>query len=390
MIVRRLIAILVALVIAAQVVRNAAVEDLSPLRPEKAARLWATHPAVEISLGLAQIGRSARARHPVDAQTFAMIDDAAVKSPLSSEPYLVRGVQENLAGDREAASRAFVAAQWRDPRSLPAAYFLADYYFRSGRVLLGLEQTTLLARLSPGGAMAVAPFVAAYARNPSNWPQMRSLFRSQEGFEDQVLTVLARDPANTGAILALADPAHRRPNSPWLPTLLQSLVSSGDYARARSIWSSVGGGNAGGQLIYDSTFSNPAASTPFNWALASSTIGLAERQAGKRLHVIFYGNDDGVLASELLVLPQGSYRMQMQIVGAPVHPETLHWSVRCDKAEDPISTAAVADVASRGWDFQVPANCPAQWLELSGRSGDISQQSEVVITGLTLSPAGGQ
>lgn len=387
-IVRRLIVILVALVLAVQVVRNAAVDALSPLRPEKAARLWATHPSVEISLGLAQIGRSARARKAIDPRIFAMIDDAAAKAPLSSEPYLVRGVQENMAGDRQAASRAFVAAQWRDPRSLPAAYFLADYYFRSGHVLQGLEETTLLARLSPGGAMAVAPFVAAYARNPSNWPQMRALFRSQEGFEDQVLTVLARNPDNADAVLALADPAHRKAASPWLPTLLQSLVSSGNYARARSIWSSVGGGNADGQLIYDSSFSNPAAPPPFNWSLASSTIGLAERQPGKRLHVIFYGNDDGVLASELLVLPQGAYRMQMQIVGAPVHPETLHWSIRCDKAQDPIATIGVSEAASRGWEFQVPANCPAQWLELSGRSGDISQQSEVVLTGLSLSRVG--
>lgn len=388
MIARRLIVVVVALLVAAQVVRNSAVDALATLHPDEAARLWATHPAVEISRGFAEIGRAARDRGSVDQHTFAMIDDAAAKSPLSSEPYLVRGVQENMAGDPATASRAFVAAQWRDPRSLPAAYFLADYYFRTGQVLKGLEQTTLLARLSPGGAAAVAPFVAAYARNPSNWPQMRALFRSQEGFEDQVLTVLARDPANTNAVLALVDPAHRKPSSPWLPTLLQSLVSSGDYARARAIWLSIGGGNESDQLIYDTSFSNPGPPPPFNWTLGSSTVGLAERQPGKRLHVIFYGNNDGVLASELVVLPQGSYRMQMQIVGSAVHPETLHWSIRCDKAQDPISTIGISDAASHGWSFQVPADCPAQWLELSGRSGDISQQSEAVITGLTLSRGG--
>jgi len=45
-------------------------------------------------------------------------------------------------------------------------------------------------------------------------------------------------------------------------------------------------------------------------------------------------------------------------------------------------------VASRGWTFQVPEDCPAQWLELSGRSGDIAQQSDVTITGLTLTRTG--
>ena len=389
MIVRRLAVVLVALLLAVQVVRNAAVEALAPLQPVAAAKFWAAHPSVETSLALAQIGQAARERRPIDPHSFAMVNDAAVKAPLASEPFLVRGVQAQTAGDQEAARRAFVAAQWRDPRSLPAAYFLADYYFRTRHILEGLEQTTLLARLSPGGADAVAPYVAAYAQNPSNWPEMRALFRSQEGLQDQVLAVLARDGHNADAILALADPAHRKPSSPWLPTLLQSLVADGQYGRARAIWSSIGRAQAGDQLVYDASFSSPGAPPPFNWALTSSTIGLAERQPGNRLHAIFYGTDDGVLASELVLLPAGTYRLQMQIVGAPVHPETLRWSVRCDKSTEPVASVGLDEVASRGWTFQVPANCPAQWLELSGRSGDIAQQSEASVTNFRLQRVNG-
>jgi hypothetical protein len=388
LIVRRLIVIVIALLLAAQVVRNAAVTALATLHPGIAAKFWAGHPSVEISLGLAEIGRDARARKSVDQRTFAMIRDAAVKSPLSPEPFLVRGVQAQMAGDAEAAKSAFLAAQSRDPRSLPAAYFLADYYFRAGKALPGLEQTVLLARLSPGGPSAVAPFVAAYAQNPSNWSQMRTLFRSQPAIEDQVLAVLAHDPRNVDAVLAIVDPAHRAPDSAWLPVLLQSLVSSGDYQRARAIWGSIGGGHPGDQLLYDATFSSPLPPPPFNWSLASSTLGLAERQPGKRLHVIFYGNEDGVLASELVLLPAGTYQLKMQVVGAPVHPESLRWSIRCDKSQEPVASVGLQQAASGGWSFQVPANCPAQWLELSGRSEDIAQQSDVTITGLSLTRTG--
>jgi hypothetical protein len=342
-----------------------------------------------MSLALAEIGRAARERKPINARIFAMIDDAAAKAPLSPEPFLVRGVQAQTSGNGDAAKQAFIAAQWRDPRSLPAAYFLADYYFHTGHALEGLEQTTLLARLSPGGATAVAPFVAAYAQNRANWPQMRALFAKQEGLEDQVLVVLARNPGNAEAILAVADAQHRKPDSPWLGVLLQSLVADGDYARARAIWSSIGGGRADGQLLYDASFSSPAAPPPFNWLLTTSTVGLAERQTGNRLHVIFYGNEDGVLASQLLLLQPGTYRLQMQVVGAPVHPESFRWSVRCDRSQEPVAMADVSQAATRGLSFQVPANCPAQWLELSGRSGDVAQQSEVTITRLSLSRAGG-
>lgn len=389
MIVRRLVVIAVALLVAVQVVRNAAVEALATLRPDSAAKFWAGHPAVEISLGLTDIGAAARERKPIDPHVFEMIDDAAAKSPLAPQPFLVHGVQAQTKGDAPTAGKAFLAAQQRDPRSLPAAYFLADYYSRSGQALQGLREIAVLARLSPGGAATVAPFIASYAKNPANWPALRALFSSQLWLENSVLSVLARDPANTAAILAVADPNHRQPDSPWLATLLRSLVASGDYQRAHDLWSSIGGARTGRGLIYDPGFSSPDPPPPFNWSFATSTTGLAERQPGNRLHTIFYGNDDGVLAGELVLLPAGTYRLEVQVVGQPVHPEALSWSIRCDKGQYPIATIAILDAARSGWTFQVPANCPAQLLELVGRSGDIAQQSEVTITGLKLTRAGG-
>jgi hypothetical protein len=311
-----------------------------------------------------------------------------VKAPLAPEPFLVRGVQAQVEGDMEAARRAFAAAQWRDPRSMPAAYFLAAHYCRTGKTFEGLQQTVVLARLSPGGPGAAAPFIAAYARDRSNWPLMRELFRTQGWLEGGVLAKLAEDSRNADAILALADAEHRKPDSGWLRPLLSNLVASGDYTRARAIWSTIGGGHAGDALIFDSGFSEPDPPPPFNWSLASSTVGLAERESGGRLHVIFYGNEDGVLAGQLLLLPPGGYRLQMQIVGSPLHPESLRWSIRCDKKDLPVAAASIDQVARTGWAFQVPADCPAQRLELSGRSGDIAQQSEATITGLDLVRAG--
>lgn len=354
-----------------------------------AAKFWASHPDVEISLGLAEIGRASRDHAKIRPETFAMLDDAAAKAPLAPEPLLVRGVQEQTAGRGEAAREAFLEAQWRDPRSMPAAYFLATYYFRAGDILRGLNETVLLAQLSPNGPNAAAPFIAAYAQQPSNWPTIRALFRSQQGLEDPVLAILAQDPRNADAVLAIADPSYRKPDSRWVGVLLSSLVASGDYARAREIWSSVGGGRRSNDLVFDRTFSTPEPSPPFNWSLASNTIGLAERQPGGRLHVIFYGNVDGVLASQLLMLTAGAYHLQMQLVGSPVHLETLRWTVRCDKAAEPIDSIGIDELEARGgWNFQIPQDCPAQWLELSGRSGDVSQQAEAIITGFKLSRAG--
>jgi hypothetical protein len=381
---RRMLVLLMALLLAAQVVRNAAVVALAPLQPDAAARLWAGHPDVELSQGMAEIGAAARAGSKVRKPTFARIDDAAVKAPLAPEPFLVRGVEAQTGGKTEAAQQAFLDAQWRDPRSVPAAYFLANYYLRSGDVLEGLEQTALLTRLVPEAAPTVAPYVAAYARDRSTWRQMRAFFRTERYLQEAVLVALAQDAANADAILALADASHRKPESTWLPVLVKNLVDAGDYAKAHAVWSTVGGGRGSGDLIYDPGFSAPKAPPPFNWSLVTATTGLAERQPGGRLHVLFYGNQDGVLASQLLLLAPGTYRLQMSVVGAPANPELLKWSMRCNDSKEPFATLGINGAGTRSVSFRVPSNCPAQWIELSGRSGDVSEQSEVTIRGLSL------
>lgn len=388
MVARLLIVFTAASILAVQVVRNAAVQSLAKMAPQTAARFWSGHPSVQVSRGLVDIAEATRERRAIPPATFLMIDEAALKAPLASEPFMVRGVQAQTVGNWRRATAAFAAAQRRNPRSLPAAYFLAEYYFRAGEPLRGLQQTMLLARISPGGVYAVVPFVAKYAQDRSHWGQMRALFRSEPWLAEGVLLALAHDANNADAVLALADGRHRRPDSPWLRTLISSLVAGAEYDRARSIWSSIGAARWRAEsLIYDTEFADRTAPPPFNWSLSTAGIGLAERQPGGRLHLIFYGNQDGALASQLVLLPPGTYRLQFGVYGTPVHAETLRWSIRCDKAADPIALVGVDNASRRGWTFQVPGNCAAQWLELSGTSGDIAQQSEVTISGLRLTRA---
>src|SRR3954451_10674077 len=138
--VRRLLALAVALLLAVLVVRNAAVEALADRNPDAAARIWAGHPTAQLSLALTEIGRAARERKPVQPAVFELVNDAATKAPLAPEPFLVRGVQAQLAGNVRLAIADFEAAQFRDPRSLAARYFLADAYFRTGDARHGLQE----------------------------------------------------------------------------------------------------------------------------------------------------------------------------------------------------------------------------------------------------------
>src|SRR4029079_8040400 len=82
---RAVVAIVAALLIAAQIVRNAAVSALAEAKPAAAAKAWRGHPASEIGVAMTEIARSSRARQPIPQTAFAKIEDAAAKAPLAPE-----------------------------------------------------------------------------------------------------------------------------------------------------------------------------------------------------------------------------------------------------------------------------------------------------------------
>lgn len=383
---RTVTAVLAALLIAVQVVRNAAVQAFAGTKPDEAARVWRGHPATELGVGLTDIARASRARRPVPVSAFTQVADAARKDPLAPEPFLVRGVQAELAGNNILAERAFEAAQWRDPRSLPAAYFLADRYFRAGDMTRGLREAAAMSRLAPGGGGTAIPYLAQYAASPANWPALREFFRSAPQLYNPVMTVLASNASTVPAALALADP--NKANALWMGNLIYTMVGAGDYSKARAAWSKLADGRAvPGELIHDAQFRDGNSPPPFNWQLTSSTVGLAERQHGGRLHVLFYGTDDGTLASQLLLLSPGTYKLSMSLLGDSVRAHALTWSIWCDKAPQPLASMTLDVAATRGLVFTVPTGCAAQWLKLSGSSLDLPQQVDVSVSGLILARA---
>ena len=382
MIARMFVAIGGASVLAIAVVRNAVVASFSEAQPEAAAKFWKNHPATQISLGMTQIALAARKGAAVPDGAFRLLRSAATREPLAPEPFLVRGVQAQFAGNATAAQRAFKAAQWRNPHSVQAAYFLSDHYLRIGDAGAGLRQLAVLTKLSPKGAVAISPYLVTYAADPKNWPALRSLFQANPTLADPVFVTMASNARTAPAVLALANPRENIRDAQWLPTLLTTLTDAGQHERAHAIWQKATGVRRA-ELIHDATFSDRTSPPPFNWDLTSSAVGLAERQPGARLHMLYYGQQDGILATQLLLLQPGSYRLSMQLLGDTARAKALNWSIWCDKAGSPISSVAL-DAAVRGWRFDVPSGCQAQWLKLSGSSSELPQQLDTTIANLKL------
>ena len=377
------------LLLTAEVIRNAAVLAFTGTRPDLARKFWSGHPTARIQDGMTQIALAARMGRPVSPSALSNIYAAAVEAPLAPEPFLVRGVQAHLAGNSVLPQRAFLAAEWRDGRSLPARYFLADDYFHRGDARRGLVEIAVLGRLVPEGTLKLAPYVASYARDPANWPELRRIFAADPGLENASLAVLASDPRNLDAILALASSTARNPKSSWFNPLVQGLIVAGDFQRARQLWANVSRIDlAQTGLLFDPRFSGSDAPPPFNWSLASSSIGLAEEVPGRGLHLIYYGHEEGWLASQMLLLPAGNYAIKIDAPGFAPTGGALKLFVTCQGSSARAAAFTLEDAVGKAQRFAVSNGCPAQRLELSGSVNEMAQQRETYIRAIQLERVG--
>jgi hypothetical protein len=389
---RTAIILLLAVAAAFQVVRSAAVTRFSVDRPELAAHFWPHHPRVELALAMASIGQAAARGEPPTAPALAQVESAARRAPLAIEPFLIEGASAIAAGDRARAERLFVEAKHRDPRAPAARYFLAQQYLTGGRPAQGLAEVAVLVRLV-GGSTSLVPGLAQFAREPGAVPQLRQLFATNPALGDEVLTFLARDAAKADLVISLAgDRVRTRAGSAppvWQAPLLAALIEKGEVARAHSLWASIAGLRQPPAGLFNPQFAKLDAPEPFNWTLAAGDFGVAEG-ASPGLEVMYYGRASADFATQLLLLPPGTYDLRMDVMRQAdgSGDSGLAWSLSCrpsggDLMKLPLGGAGGGSVPLSKR-FTVPAGCPSQLLKLSGAPRDVPVSEQVVITKLQL------
>ena len=371
------------------VLRDAVVADYASARPERAAALWPDHPKVLVSQALTDIGIAAVKRQPPPPEALDMIEQASRLSPLSHDPFLVRGIRAQQDGNQRLAEKAFIAARRRAPREAAPRYFLSQLYVNAGRGPHGLDELAALARLLPNGLASVAPSLAAYARSSGDVAALKASFRNHPDLEQAVLLELAKNPADADLAFRLAHRV-RGPGGAaqdWVQLLLPNLVQAGEYDRAYRLWQTVSGAQPNG-MIFDSGFRGHPAPPPFNWTYRSDSAGFAETDGKGGLRVLFYGREDAVLASQTLMLAPGTYRMVMTVAGNP--GGMLRWTLVCIPAKRTISILPLGagQVMRPTMTFAVEAACPAQSLDLTGVAGDMPKAVDVTISALELTDAG--
>lgn len=373
-----------ALLVAFVVVRLAFVQAFAIKDPGRAAGIWPGHPTVELEAGLAEVGEKAAAGRPVDKALVDRLVSVSRKAPLAPEPFLVRGVDAQMAGNLPLALRAYLAARRRNPRAVAPRYFLADLYLQAGQIEAGLGEIAALARLVPQSLPKIAPYLAGYARTSSAAPRIKEMLEAHPQLELALLNELAGDADNSELVINLWSGRGGEVARPWQGRLLNNLVQAGRFNEARTAWARFTGLSAEQDRLFDADFVAQGL-PPFGWMFASSSSGIAEPQSGGRLHALYYGRDDFVLASQLLTLPPGRHRLSMVVIATSPSAKSLSWTIRCLPSSIQIAAVRLDRSGAVTAPVAVPAGgCRAQRLELGGNAPEFPERAEVTIGQLRL------
>lgn len=378
--------VVVAVLLGAEVARLTLAKEFAETRPRLAAGLAPYVPEVLVSQSMAQVGEAAGWGKAPPETAMRRLHHLIRVAPLSVEPFLVGGAIAHRGGNINRAEALLLEARRRDPRSTAARYLLADLWLRQGRISYGLVEMANLSRLLPGSSVQLAPALSEYARMPGASEQLRPVLFANPSLREPLLNALAADPDNLQLILELERSIAQSSNarSPeWQSRLLKTLIREGAYQRAYALWQRIAGFSGPRPLLFNPYFRHVAAPPPFNWNLNSSSAGVVEPADGQ-MRVLFYGRKDAILASQLLLLPHGSYHLSLPFSGSAA-PRSLTWTLQCVPASKRLIALELGSSATAQASFEVPtADCPAQTLELRARALDAPQESDLRVGPLKL------
>lgn len=377
-------------------VKAAAVDALVRRNPFAAAGFAPDSPRIPLRYAMIEFQqRSGRISPGVARAAIGSLQHA----PLVEEPFLIAALNSLVERDQSRADSLLREARRRNPRDQVTRILLLDGHLRTGRVQEAASEIAAISRLVPGTSTVLTPQLAKFAAEPKTRASLAAVLRSDPSLRDMLLEHLARTSADSELILELAGPlsAAPPPEPPiWQPLLLNSLVKEGKVERAQSLWGRFAGVQPrdAARPVYDGAFRGLPGSPPFNWQFVSSPAGVAEPSRNSGLQVDYYGRVDAELASQLLALKPGRYRLAFQAAGdVPERGSSLAWIVICHPGTAAIATIPISNIsyAAKGisGEFVVPASgCPAQWLRLMGTAAEFPTALNATISNLQVQSAG--
>jgi len=368
--------ILLALVAGWRVLALAMAEYLADTNPERALQWRADYPRALLKLSEQRLIQGKLDESEALARRLLAAD------PLDGRAYRVLGNVAGLRGDRERQFAMMALAARHAPRDIPARAWAAQIALQRHDAAAAVRHYDRMLRVSSGAHPELLEMLVGLASIP-------------EGRVALVETLATAPPWRTEYLGILA---YRCPDPVDLAEIFSGLRAKGSLSPVESalylgrlvkdqLWDEAFVAWAGGlspQQLADVTapmnggFENPSpASGPFDWTIArragvDATIQPLPDGSGHALRVEFEGRrSDFRDVRQLLLLPAAQgYRLEWRSRFDDLEtPRGLRWTVTCASGPAGRVLATEPQAGTHPWhasdvSFDVPENCPAQWLAL--------------------------
>ena len=395
------LAVVGGLLLAAEIGRRAVAHSVETTNPALAARIDPADPAAWVIRANQRVGPmlagGARGAGGDLGQAAADARRALSKAPLEEEALRDLAMVAGARGESARSSALLERAARFGYRDAATQAILLQTALRANDLGGAMRRMDAVLRAQPMFESSLFPLLGAILAQPAGVDAVAPVLAPRPGWRTEALNTLAAREADPAPVTRLfADLARR--GSPATPAeqdvFLTRLVRDQQFAPAQALWrASLPRGAPIGAAPYDGGFRGLPGSPPFNWRLDQDPGVEAEFSDGT-LRIDYPAKTPAVLARQLVVLAPGAYRLSGAYeIRQPAPGVGLTWSVQCATPPGAVLGQALqsADVP-RAWSrfsagFFVPADCPAQWLTLTGGAGDAFGDVSAAYARLAISAA---
>ena len=336
----------------------------------------------------------------------ALSRDALTRSPFDVRALRVLGLTEARAGRADQADDILTLAGNWSLRDDPTHAWLIERRLRQGDYASAFAHAdTLVRRRRDIQPQIFRLFTIAGTQDAQRaLPMIARLLEARPPWRVDYLDSLKETPQELqlAANLAVLLEASSAPmTNDELQRLYRTLLRSGQLQALSTIRERTGRPPPG-EAVTNGGFSDTIAPEPFQWRMFQKAGIGAEivaddlRPSNLALRIDYDGYAIGRVAEQLTSLPPGSYRFTAEVrteAGSPAG--RLAWTFSCATGDAVFaSIPAAGSSAARGnWSmlsgwFEVPGNCPAQWLRLETRAQDYRSSTVVWFDRIAISAAG--
>lgn len=365
----------------ALVVRDGVATALSRDDPVRAAVLAPSDARIALLAARARVDAGAA---PSDPTIRALVDSALARDLALPAAVELRALRAEAEGDKARAATLFALSDRISRRSLGTRVWRIQRAVDAGDVAGALGDFDIALRTSAAAPPLMFPVLTNAASDPALVAPIAGLLDRPSDWRAMFLhyAVVERHapPGVADLVLGIRDRA-------WVKregvdrSLVEELAAQGAFAQARRIHDAFQPARKG--WVADPDFSRPDQAYPFGWRLIETgEIGAARGVVAGRSVLTYQAPSGagGVVATQVLTLPKGAYRLAVRTAAADA-AAAPYWTLSCAGAGGPrlLQLDQPREAGASGTaDFAVPDGCSGQLLALRLRGADAPTQSGAV------------